>query len=134
MRSAFLTVGLLMILGMACSGPSAPVAPENPAADLPSWLINVDGSEYEVGPGNLLSDRYAAAAVPGTDMTPDELRIYFGVKIVEANFPQTMWSFVYRNYMVPLIDSQRDEDVVRWVEVIEAYGCDVPDTPPSPIC
>jgi hypothetical protein len=133
MRSAFLTVGLLMILGMACSGPSAPVAPEGPVADLPSWLINVDGSEYEVGPGNLLSGR-RAAVVPGTSMTPDELRNYFGEKIVEANFPQSMWTFVSRNYMAPLINSQPDEEILHWVEVMEANGFDVPSSPPPPIC
>ncbi len=135
MRSAFLTVGLLMFLSLACSGPSAPTAPSTPTADLPSWVINVDGSDYEVGPGDLLSDRYAAAVEPGTDMTPDELRIYFAVNITKANFPRFLWCLVYKYYIYPVMLAQPDEEVLRWVEVMEGNGYDVPNAPPPPpIC
>ena len=135
MRSAFLTVGLLMCMSLACSGGSGPVAPDNPSAELPSWQMNIDGTDYEVGPADLYGNRSLAAVDPGTDMTPDELRVYFAVNITQVNFPPFMWCMIYKFYIFPVMAAQPDEDVLGWVEVMEGNGYDVPNgPPPAPIC
>ena len=142
MRSAFLTVGLVLILSVACSSNSVPTAPENPSAGLPSYAINIDGRDYQAGVGDLLRDRVAAAVVPGTDMTPDELRQYFAVNIVYKLFPVWLgggyWAYCRCYGYWALMESfalETDEEILSWVEDMEAAGYDVPNgPPPDPIC
>ncbi len=136
MRFAFLTVSMLVLLCMSCSGNSAPTTPDYQEADLPSWTFNIDGQEYVAGPGDLLNDRQLAEVVdPGTDMTPDELRVYFAVNITGETFPGFIQCTVYKFYMYPMMETIPDQGILAWVVVMEAQGYDVPNgPPPDPIC
>ena len=135
MRFAFLTVAMLMLVSMSCSGSSAPTMPDEPVADLPSWNISVDGEDYVVGPADLLGDRQLADVDPGTDMTADELRMYFAVNITETNFPGFWACVIFKFYLYPLLQQQPDEVMFGWVEIMEASGYDVPNgPPPDPLC
>ncbi len=136
MRFAFLTVSMLVFVCMSCSGNSAPTMPEDQMAELPSWNISVDGQDYEVGPGNLLDDRQVAAVVePGTDMSADELRMYFAVNITAETFPSFIRCTVFKFYMYPMMLTIPDQGIEAWVVMLEAQGFDVPNGPaPSSIC
>ena len=130
MRSALLLMGLMLFMGMACSNGQAPVAPSNPQTNLPVWTVDLNGTAYEVGPADLIGDRLLAVVVPGTDMTVAELRIYFAVNITKATFPYSRyWCMVYP-FIYGAIAAQPDAEVLRWVEVMESNGYDVPNGPP----
>jgi len=135
MRFAFLTVSVLALLVMSCSGGTTPTAPDSTIADLPTWTINYEGSDYIVGPGDLMSDRTLAVVDPGTDMTPDEIRLYFAVNITQTNFPGFWECTIFKYYMYPMLQTVPDEEIMAWVDVIEGEGFDVPNgPPPPPIC
>ena len=135
MRFAFLTVSMLALIAMSCSGGTSPTAPSNPTADLPNWTINYEGQDYIVGPGDLMEDRTLAAVDPGSDMVPDELRMYFAVNITQTNFPGFWECTIFKFYLYPLLVTVPDEEVMSWVDVMEAEGYDVPNgPPPPPIC
>ena len=135
MRFAFLTITMLVLVSMSCSGSSAPTVPSEPVADLPSWNISVDGQDYVVGPGDLLNDRQVAEVDPGTDMVADELRMYFAVNITQTNFPGFWECVIFKFYLYPLLQQQPDEVMFSWVDMLEASGTDVPQSlTVGPIC
>ena len=140
MRSAYLTLilGLLLVVGVACSGAPAPVAPSSPSADLPSWSLTLDGVEHVYGLP--MEDRNAQAVKPGTTMSAAELRIYFAVGIVnDPSYGWPTWARcpVYKSFITQF-NKQSDATIMSWVVTMEANGYDVPDkgpgVPPKPIC
>ena len=135
MRFAFLTVTMLALLAMSCSGGTSPAVPNIQTADLPVWTISYEGQDYDTGPGDLLDDRQLAAVDPGTDMTPDELRLYFAVNITHESFPGFWECTIFKFYLYPLLMTVSDEEIMGWVDVMEGQGYDVPNgPPPPPIC
>ena len=135
MRFAFLTVTMLALMAMSCSDGNSPAVPDQPTADLPVWTINYEGQDYETGPGDLLGDRVLAAVDPGTDMTADELRLYFAVNITQESFPGFWECTIFKYYLYPLLQTVPDDEIMSWVVVMEGQGYDVPNgPPPPPIC
>ena len=133
MRLALLTTFLLMLVGTSCSGYSTPVSPKDTVGDLPSWNIRVDGMDYTVGPADLIGDRQLANGAPGSDMTADELRVYFAWNLSTTNFPTDLQCTVYSFYMLPLLMAQPDATMFYWVTVMEGNGYDVPNGPPPEV-
>ena len=133
MRSAFLILGLMLFMGMACSSGSEPTSPAL-VSDLPSWQINVDGQDYNVGLGDLMGDRMVTAVTPGTNMTVAELKVYLAVYIVKLTFSPAYWCPAYRIFY-PVMASQTDAKIWYYVNLMESKGYDVPNgPPPAPIC
>ncbi|HEX9746368.1 MAG TPA: hypothetical protein VGB30_13160 [bacterium] len=135
MRSAFLILSFMLFVGMACSGSSAPVAPDNSIADLPSWTVNVDGQDYDLSLGDLLdNDRTLAFVDPGTDMTADQIKVYFAVNLTMGMFPPNYWCAVYQ-ITISTLRAQPDSAAYSWVATFEAAGYDIPNgPPPDPLC
>jgi hypothetical protein len=140
MRSAYLILGLLLFVSVACSGQSAPSAPSNPSADLPSWSMKVDGVDYNFSMSDILQGRQTASVKPGTNMSPSELRVFYAVMFTSTNFPKAYWDRYCQTYKLfyAFFVAHSDAYMLNMVVVQESHGFDVPDkgpgVPPAPIC
>ena len=122
----FLTIIVLSIaLITGCGSASTPVAP-----DVDSFHAN--GLDILI-----TGDRVLAAVVPGTNMSANELRVYFAVNMTKASFIWYFWCPVYKQFMVTF-NGLPDATIYSWVTVMESNGYDVPNKgngiPPAPIC
>ncbi len=136
MRLSLIFSAMMVLICMGCSGTSAPTTPKDTTADLPSWNISFEGQVYNVGPADLLGERQLADPVePGTDMTADELRVYFSWNITMDVFPDPHWCVIYSFYMLPTLQGMPDATMFQWVVMMEGQGYDVPNgPPPTPPC
>lgn len=136
MRKLFLVPLLALIISCGGNAVIPDVEPGLKGIDqVPSWEITVDGVDYEFSIACLMTvDRRGQGVDPGTDMTPDELRVYFANEMTMASFPEFWWCPVYK-YFKAALDNESDFIMNFLVYIMELNGFDVPNRPaPVPIC
>ena len=116
----FLSV-LALALALGCS--TAPTVPSLPVVD-----------SYGQ------TQRTVQSVIYGTDMSANELRVYYAVNFVQTNFPKTPFDKYCATYKIfkTFFDNHSDSYMFGMVALQESKGYDVPNkgpgVPPAPIC
>jgi hypothetical protein len=116
---------------VGCGGGSSPTTPTGWKDDI---IVNGVALSSTVG------SHTSATVYPGTDMSANDLRVFYAVNFTTTNFSQAYWSKYCLTYQLfyKFFAAHSDEYMFNMVTKQEAHGYDVPyvgaGVPPAPIC
>ena len=92
-----------------------------------SWTVTLDGKTTLVDDKEVAT-RAAQSITPGTDMTPNDLRVYYAVGFTSTNFPKAYANKYCATYKIfkAYFDKQPDTYMLWLVTWQEGRGFDVP--------